>query len=81
MLSHYVVSIIPDVNSSITYNDMINLLLNGNLNMSYAKIKETICHELGMNYNDIDVEITWRCQIGEHQYCSVPIICDGHLRQ
>jgi hypothetical protein len=41
------------------------LLLTGNLGMSYVEMKETICHGHGWNYNDIDVEITWRCQIGE----------------
>jgi hypothetical protein len=46
------------MNNSITYNGMNNLLLNGNLGMSFEEIKETICHELRWNYNDIDVEIT-----------------------
>jgi hypothetical protein len=32
--------------------------------MSYVEMKETICYGHGWNYNDIDVEITWRCQIG-----------------
>jgi hypothetical protein len=35
--------------------------------MSYVEMKEIIRHGLGLNYNDIDVEITWRCQIGGHQ--------------
>jgi hypothetical protein len=46
------------MNNSITYNGMNNLLLNGNLGMSFEERKETICHELRWNYNDIDVEIT-----------------------
>jgi hypothetical protein len=62
------------MNSSITYNDGNNLLLNDNLNMSYTKIKAIIYHELEWNYNDIDVEITWRCQIDEHQYYFVLIV-------
>ena len=37
--------------------------------------------DLGWNYNDIDVEITWRCQIGEQQYYLVSILYDGSLRQ
>jgi hypothetical protein len=41
-------------------------LLNGNLSMSYAEMKEIISHGLEWNYNDVDVKITWRCQIGEH---------------
>jgi hypothetical protein len=48
------------MNSSITYNGRNSLLLNGNLGMSYAKMKEIICYRLGMNYNDIDVKITQR---------------------
>jgi hypothetical protein len=49
------------------YNGRSNFLLNSNLGMSYTKMKETICHEDEWNYNNINVEITWRCQIGEHQ--------------
>jgi hypothetical protein len=48
------------------YNGWSNFLLNSNLGMSYTKMKETICHEDEWNYNNINVEITWRCQIGEH---------------
>ena len=65
MLYHYGNNIVPEINSSIIYNDVSSLLLIGNLNMSYIEIKEIICHGLGWTYNDIDVEITWRCQIGE----------------
>jgi hypothetical protein len=49
------------VNNNITYNGESNLLLNGNSGMSYAEMKEIISHGLAWNYNDIDVEITWRC--------------------
>ena len=63
---HYSDIIVLNVNSSITYNNKSSLLLYDNLGMSQAKIKETICHGLGWNYNDIDVEIIWRCQIEEH---------------
>jgi hypothetical protein len=59
---------------------MNNLLLNGILRISYAEIKETICYGLGWNYNDIDVEITWSCRIGEHQYYLVPIVCDDNFK-
>jgi hypothetical protein len=61
ILCHYGDTIIHDVNSSIICDGGSSLLLNGNLGMSYAKIKEIICHWLGMNYNDIDVKITQRC--------------------
>jgi len=42
--------------------------------------KKTIYHRLGCNYNDIDVEITWRCQVGKHQYYSVSIVCDDSFK-
>jgi len=47
MLCHYDDIIVHDINSSITYNGGIYLLLNYNLDMSNAKIKEIICYELG----------------------------------
>jgi len=61
MLCHYGDTIVPNVNNNITYNGESNLLLNGNSGMSYAEMKEIISHGLAWNYNDIDVEITWRC--------------------
>jgi len=66
MLYHYSGTIDSNMSSSITYNNKNSLLLNGNLSMSYAEMKEIISHGLEWNYNDVDVEITWRCQIGEH---------------
>jgi len=66
MLWHYNDTIVLDVNTSISYNGRSILLLNDNLGISYVEMKEIICHGLGWNYNDIDVEITWRYQIGEH---------------
>jgi len=80
MLCHYDDIIVHDINSSITYNGGIYLLLNYNLDMSNAKIKEIICYELGWNYNDINVEIIWRCQICEHQYYPVSIMCDNSFK-
>lgn len=45
MLCHYGGNIILDVNSNITYNDGSSVLLNTNLGLSYAEMKEkTICH-------------------------------------
>jgi hypothetical protein len=79
MLYHYGDTIILDVNNNITYNGRNNLL-NDNLGMSYVEIKETICHGLEWSYNDIDVEITWRCQISEHQYYPVLIVCDYNFK-
>jgi hypothetical protein len=68
------------VNNNITYNDGSNLLLIGNLGMSYIETKEIICHELDWNYNNINVEITWRCQISEHQYYPISIVCDDSFK-
>jgi hypothetical protein len=48
--------------------------------MSFEEIKETICHELRWNYNDIDVEITWRCQTSEYQYYLVLIVYDDSFK-
>jgi hypothetical protein len=72
--------IVPKVNISITYNDRSNLLLTGDLGMSYIEMKKIICHELGWNYNDIDVKMTWRCQISEQQYYLVLIVCDDSFK-
>ena len=47
MLYHYGGIIVLDMNNNITYNGRSNLLLNYNLGMSYAEMKETICHGLG----------------------------------
>jgi len=58
MLCHYDDNIVPKMSSSITYNDMNNLLLTYNLSMSYIEMKEIIFHGFEWNYNDIDVEIT-----------------------
>jgi hypothetical protein len=46
-LCHYNGNIVPEVSSSITYNNEISLLLTGNLGMLYAELKETICYGLG----------------------------------
>ena len=60
MLCHYCCTIVHDVNIILHIIVEISLLLNGNLGMSYAKMKETIFYGLGWNYNGIDVEMTWR---------------------
>jgi len=65
MLYHYCDTIVSYVNNIITYDSGSSLFLNDNLGMTYTELKEIICHGLMRNYNDIDVEIIWRCQIGE----------------
>jgi hypothetical protein len=57
MLCHYCDTIVSYANKIITYSSGSNLFLNDNLVMTYTKLKETICHGLMWNYNDIDVEI------------------------
>ena len=34
-----------------------------------------------MELYDIDVEITWRCQIGKQQCYHVPIVCDSSFKK
>ena len=80
MLCHFDGTFVDDVNNNITYNGDNSLLLNGNLGMLYVEMKETICHGLGWSYNDINIKITWRCQIGEYQYDHVPIVCDDSFK-
>jgi hypothetical protein len=80
MLCHYGGTIVPSMNGSIIYNDMSNLLLNDNLDMSYVDMKEMFFHGLGWNYNNIDVEINGRSQISKHQYYLVPIVYDDNFK-
>lgn len=80
MLCYYGDNIVLEVKNNITYNGGSNLLLTSNLGISYVEIKEIICHGLECNYNDNDVEITWRCQIDEHQYYHVSIVFDGSFK-
>jgi hypothetical protein len=80
MLCHYSDTIVLDVKNSIIHNGGSSLLLNGNLGMWYAKIKKIICHGIRLNYNNIDVEITWRCQIGEHHYYPILMVYDNNFK-
>jgi hypothetical protein len=34
-----------------------------------------------VEFYDIDVEITWRCQIGEQQCYHIPIVCDSSFKK
>jgi len=65
MLCHYGVTVAPYMSNNITYNGGSNVLLNDNLGMSFMDVKQAICHELEWNYNDIEVDITWKCKVGE----------------
>jgi hypothetical protein len=56
------------------------MLLNTNLGMSHTYIKQVICHGLGWNHNDIEIDITWRCHVEEHQYYLILISCEVSFR-
>lgn len=51
-------------------------MLNAIRGMPLVDIKQVTYGELRLNYNDIKVDITWRCLVREHQYFLVPIACD-----
>jgi hypothetical protein len=40
--------------------------LNGTIGMSFEDIKKVVCGRLELNYNDVEIDITWRCLIQEH---------------
>ena len=64
MLCYYDDTIVPDVNNSITYNSSNNLLLNGNLGISYAEMKKNY-----MSWNWV-----------EYQCYLVPIVYVGNFK-
>jgi hypothetical protein len=80
MLCHYDVTIVPDMNNSITYIGRSIILLNGTRGMSFEDIEKVICGKLELNYNDIEIDITLKCLVGEHQYFPIPIACDVDFR-
>jgi hypothetical protein len=43
MLCHYGVTVALYMNNNIIYNDGSNVLLNGNLGMSFMDVKQAIC--------------------------------------
>jgi hypothetical protein len=52
------------------------MLLNTNLGMSHTYIRQVIRHGLGWNHNDVEIDITWRCHVEEHQYYLRLISCE-----
>lgn len=64
------------MNNNITYNGENNMLLNANLCMSFVDTKQAICHGLWWNYNNVEVDITWKSKVEEHQYYFVSIVND-----
>lgn len=65
MLCYYDDTIILNIKNNITYNDESNVLLNAILGMSLEDIKQVTCQGFGWNYNDVDVDITWRFHVEE----------------
>jgi len=80
MLCHYSSTIVHDTNNSITYICRNTVFLNDIKGMSFDDTKKVICGRLELNYNDTEIDITWRCLVGEHQYFSIPIACDVDFR-
>jgi hypothetical protein len=67
MLYHYNSTIALDVWTIISFIMVkSNMLLNANLCMSFVDTKQAICHGLWWNYNDVEVDITWKSKVGEH---------------
>jgi hypothetical protein len=79
-LCHYNCTIISNVNSNIIYNDESNVLLTINLGMLSIEIKQIICYRLEWNYNNIEVDITLRCQLRKHHYYHVLIVYDDNFK-
>ena len=44
--------------------------------MSFVDTKQAICHGLWWNYNNVEVDITWKSKVEEHQYYFVSIVND-----
>jgi len=66
-------SIIPYMNNIITYISRSTMFLNGTRSMSFKNTKKVICERLELNYNDVEIYITWRCFVGKHQYFPILI--------
>jgi hypothetical protein len=67
LLCHYDGTIVPYMNNSIIYIDERNVFLNANRGMSFEYTKNVICERLRMNYNEVEINITWRCLVGKYQ--------------
>ena len=80
MLCHYDVTIVPGTNNSITYIGRSIVLLNGIGGMSFEDTKKIIRGRLELNYNDVEIDITLKCLVREHQYFLIPIACDVDFR-
>jgi hypothetical protein len=76
MLCHYSDTIVHDTNNNITCIKGNTVFLNGTRGILFEDTKKIICGRLELNYNDVKIDITWRCLVREHQYFFIPIVCD-----
>ena len=57
------------------------MFLNVTRGMSFEDTKKKkLCERLELNYNDIEINITWKCLVEEHQYFPIRISCDVDFR-
>ena len=69
------------MNNNITYIDKSTMFLNVTRGMSFEDTKKKkLCERLELNYNDIEINITWKCLVGEHQYFPIRISYDVDFR-
>jgi len=66
MLCHYSDIIVHDMNNNITCIRENILFLNGTRGISFEDTKKIIRGRLELNYNDVKIDITWRCLVREH---------------
>jgi hypothetical protein len=50
------------------------------LEACHLKIPKKLHMKLELNYNDVEIDITWMCLIMEHHYFFIPIACDVNFR-
>jgi len=80
MLCNYNGTIVPDMNNNITYADGSIVFLNAVKDMSLEDTKKVTYRRLGLGYNDVEINITWRCLVGKHQYFLILIACEVDFR-
>jgi hypothetical protein len=80
MLCNYNGTIVPDMNNNITYADGSIVFLNAVKDMSLEDTKKVTYRRLGLGYNDVEINITWRCLVGKHRYFLILIACEVDFR-
>jgi hypothetical protein len=66
MLYNYDDTIFSDMNNDITYTDRSIVFLNAAKGMSLEDTKKVTYRRLGLSYNDVEINITWRCLVEKH---------------